>query len=129
MSQFVWVTKETVLAMQDMQIAEHGGLPGVRDDGLIESALKRPQNMVAYDACEDIAQLAAAYAFGMAKNHGFVDGNKRMALVVADTFLMLNGSELTSSPGDNVVTMLGVADGTVSEEELVEWFRENVALL
>lgn len=129
MSQFVWVTKETVLAVQDMQIAEHGGLTGVRDDGLIESALMRPRNMVAYEDCDDIAQLAAAYTYGISKNHGFVDGNKRMALVVADTFLMLNGYELTSSPGDNVFTMLGVADGTVSEEELVEWFRENVAAL
>lgn len=129
MSRFVWVTKDTALAMQDMQIAEHGGLPGIRDDGLIESALMRPQNMVAYEDCDDIAQLAAAYVFGIARNHGFVDGNKRMALVIADTFLMLNGYELTSSPGDNVITMLGVADGTVSEEELVEWFRENVAPL
>lgn len=129
MSQFVWVTKETVAAVHDAQIAEHGGMPGIRDEGLVESALMRPQNLVTYEGSEDVARLAAAYAYGICRNHGFVDGNKRTALVIADTFLMLNGYELTSSAGDNVVTMLGVAGGTVSEDELVEWFRENVAPL
>lgn len=129
MSQFVWVTKETVAAVHDAQIAEHGGMPGIRDEGLVEPALMRPQNLVTYEGSEDVARLAAAYAYGICRNHELVDGNKRTALVIADTFLMLNGYELTSSAGDNVVTMLGVAGGTVSEDELAEWFSENVAPL
>jgi len=92
----------------------------------VESALARPRNLVAYEACDDIARLAAAYAYGIAKNHGFADGNKRTALVTADLFLMLNGYELVSSPADNVLTILGVADGTVSEKEMAPWIRENI---
>ena len=129
MKEIVWVVKEVVFAVNDEQIAEHGGLAGIRDEGVIVSALARPRNLAAYENCEDIAQLAAVYAFGICQNHGFVDGNKRTALVVADTFLMLNGYELTSCPGDNVITILGVAGGTVPEDELIEWFRANIAPL
>ena len=86
----------------------------------------RPRNLVAYEGRDDLAKLAAAYVYGIARNHGFVDGNKRTALVVADLFLMLNGYELASSPADNVLTILGVADGTLSEEELNSWFRKNI---
>ena len=126
MSEFVWVATEVVFAVHDEQLAEHGGLPGFRDKGLVESALARPQNMAAYEGCDDIAKLAAAYAYGIGKNHGFNDGNERTALVTADTFLYLNGYELISPPTDTVLTMLGVADGSLSEEQVVEWFRENV---
>ncbi len=132
MSEFVWVAAEVVFAVHDEQLAEHGGPAGFRDKGLVESALgsisnmARPQNMAADEGCDDIAKLAAAYACGIGKNHGFNDGNERTALVTADTFLYLNGYELASPPTDTVFTMLGVADGSLTEDQLVEWFRENV---
>jgi death-on-curing protein len=126
MKNIVWVLDEIVLAVHDEQLAEHGGLSGVRDHGAVESALARPRNLVAYEACDDLARLTAAYVYGITRNHGFADGNKRTALVTADLFLMLNGYELVSSPADNVLTILGVADGTLSEEELTLWIRENI---
>ena len=126
MKGFVWVLDEVVLAVHNEQLAMHGGLSGVRDRGAIESALARPRNLVAYEACDDVARLAAAYAYGITRNHGFADGNKRTALVTADLFLMLNGYELVSSPADNVLTILAVADGTLSEKELTSWIRKNI---
>ena len=126
MKEFVWVLDDVVLAVHDEQLAVHGGLPGVRDRGAVESALARPRNLAAYEACDDVARLAAAYAYGISRNHGFADGNKRTALVTADLFLMLNGYELVSSPADNVLTMLGVADGTLTEDELTSWMRKNI---
>ena len=126
MKKFVWVLDEVVLAVHDELLAEHGGLSGVKDHGAVKSALARPRNLADYKACDDMARLAAAYAYGIARNHGFADGNKRTALVTADLFLMLNGYELVSSPADNVMTILGVADGTLSEEELTLWIRENI---
>ena len=125
MKEFLWLLDEVVLALHDEQLAEHGGLAGVRDLGAVQSALARPRNLAGYEDCEDVAQLAAAYTYGIARNHGFADGNKRTALVVADLFLMLNGYELSSSPAENVMTILGVADGSISENELVIWFRGN----
>ena len=127
MTDIVWVMDEIVLAIHDEQLSEHGGLAGVRDLNAVQSALARPRNLANYEDCNDVAQLAAAYTFGIAKNHGFADGNKRTALVVADLFLMLNGYELTSSPSENVLTILGVADGSVSEEELAAWIRSNIS--
>ncbi len=126
MRDIVWVLDETVLAVHDEQLAEHGGLSGIRDLGAVQSALARPRNPASYENCDDLARLAAAYAYGIARNHGFSDGNKRTALVTADLFLMLNGYELTSSPAENVLTVLGIADGLLSEEELVVWIRENI---
>ena len=126
MKNIIWVLDEVVLAVHDEQLAEHGGLSGVRDHGAVESALARPRNLAAYEACDDLARLTAAYAYGITKNHGFADGNKRTALVTADLLLMLNGYELVSSPADNVLTILGVADGTLSEEELMLWIRKNI---
>ncbi len=126
MKEIVWILDEVVLAIHDEQLATHGGLSGVRDRGLVDSALARPRNLAAYEACDDVARLAAAYAYGMARNHGFADGNKRTALVTADLFPMLNGYELSSSPIDNVMTILGVADGTLIEEELTVWIRKNI---
>jgi len=126
MKGFVWVLDEVVLAVHDEQLAVHGGLSGIRDRGAVESALARPRNLVVYEACDDVARLAAAYAYGITRNHGFADGNKRTALVTADLFLMLNEYELVSSPVDNVLTILGVADGTLSEEKLTSWIRENI---
>jgi len=126
MKKIVWVLDEVVLAVHDEQLAEHGGLSRVRDPAAVESALARPRNLAAHEACDDLARLAAAYAYGIARNHGFADGNKRTALVTADLFLMLNGYELVSSPAENVLTILGVADGTLSEEELTFWIRKNI---
>jgi len=126
MKDFIWLLDEVVLALHDEQLAEHGGPAGVRDLGAVQSALGRPQNLAGYESCKDIAQLAAAYAYGIARNHAFADGNKRTALVVADLFLMLNGYELSSLPVDNVMIMSGVADGSISEEKLVTWFRGNI---
>ncbi len=129
MKSFVWVLDEVVLALHDEQLAAHGGLSGVRDRGSVESALARPRNLAAYEACDDIARLAAAYAYGIVRNHGFADGNKRTALVTADLFLMLNGHELVSSPTENVLAILSLAEGTLSEDELTSWFRPNIKRL
>jgi death-on-curing protein len=129
MKEIVWVLDEVVLAIHDEQLATHGGLSGVRDRGAVESALSRPKNLAAYEACDDVARLTAAYAYGIARNHGFADGNKRTALVVADLFLMLNGYELVSSPVENVLTVLSLADGSLSEEELTSWIRKNIKSL
>ena len=126
MRDIVWILDEIVLAVHDEQLAEHGGLSGIRDLGAVQSALARPRNLASYEECDDIAQLAAAYAYGIARNHGFADGNKRTALVIADLFLMLNGYELTSLPAENVLTILAVADGSMPEEELVAWVRSNI---
>jgi death-on-curing protein len=126
MKGFVWVLDEVVLAIHDEQLAAHGGMSGIRDRGAVESALARPRNLVAYEACDDVARLAASYMYGITRNHGFADGNKRTALVTADLFLVLNGYELSSSPIDNVMTILGVADGTLIEEELTVWIRKNI---
>ena len=126
MTEIVWILDEVVLAVHDEQLAEHGGLPGIRDLGAMQSALARPRNLASHEDCDDLARLAAAYAYGIARNHGFADGNKRTALVTADLFLMLNGYQLSSSPAENVLTTLGVAEGSLSEEELVAWIRDNI---
>ncbi len=126
MKDFIWILDEVVLALHGEQLAEHGGLAGVRDLGAVKSALARPRNLAGYEDCEDVAQPAVAYAYGIARNHGFADGNKRTALVAADLFLMLNGYELSSLPVENVMTILGVAEGSISENELVTWFRGNI---
>jgi len=125
-TEFIWVLDAVVLALHDEQLAEHGGLSGIRDLGAVQSALSRPRNLASYDGCDDIARLAAAYAFGIAKNHGFLDGNKRTALATADLFLMLNGYQLNSSPTENVLTFLALANGSLTEDELATWMRANI---
>jgi death-on-curing protein len=120
-----WIKESSVLAIHEEQIAEHGGLAGIRDMPLLLSALGRPQNLAAYGS-PDIADLAAAYAVGIARNHAFLDGNKRTAWVVAETFLLKNGYDLVASDRDGVTTMLAVADGTMSEPELAVWFRTYI---
>jgi death-on-curing protein len=117
-----WVSEKTVLAIHDEQIAEHGGMPGVRDMALVESAIHRPQNIAAYGD-PDIAGLAAAYAYGISLNHGFLDGNKRTAFVTAYVFLLDQGYDLIAGDQEAVTTMLAVAAGEVSEIELAVWFR------
>jgi death on curing protein len=121
-----WLRVDAVLAMQKRQIAEHGGEAGVRDLGLLESALARPQNIAAYETDSDIARLAAAYAFGIAKNHPFIDGNKRTGLVATRTFLLLDGFELGAAPADKYITFLNLAEGSLSEEDLTVWLRERI---
>lgn len=121
-----WLHIDAVLAMHKRQLAEHGGDDGVRDIGLLESALGRPKNIAAYEPESDIARLAAAYAFGIVKNHPFIDGNKRTSLVACRTFLILNGFQLNATPPDKYLTFLSLAEGTLSEEELIEWIRERI---
>ena len=122
-----WLRVDAVLAMHRRQIAEHGGDDGVRDIGLLESALARAQNIAAYEPEADIARLAAAYGFGIAKNHPFIDGNKRTALVATRTFLILNGYTLQASPVDKYTTFLQLAEGSLSEEELANWLRTVIS--
>ena len=117
-----WVDTNAVFAIHDFQIAEHGGSDGVRDRGAIESALRRPANLAHYGA-PDTADLAASYAFGLARNHGFVDGNKRTAWVAARLFLADNGQGIDFDRSDAVRLMEGVAAGEISETELAAWFR------
>jgi len=123
---WTWVTDAAALAMHREQIAEHGGGEGVRDAGLFESAMARPRNLEAYGE-PDAAELAASYAFGIARNHPFVDGNKRTAAVVSETFLNLNGHALDASDAEIVVTFVALAAGELSEDELADWFRERLA--
>ena len=125
MKKWVWVDPRAILAIHDEQLAEHGGGSGLRDQGLLESALARPINLAAYED-PDVAALAASYAVGIAKNHPFVDGNKRTAFVALELFLALNGHELMAGDVDCVVTMLAVAAGDIEEVELAEWIRQNV---
>jgi death-on-curing protein len=124
--QWIWVTLEVAMAAHAEQLAEHGGGEGVRDSGLLESAMARPQNLV-QDGDPGIAELAASYAFGIARNHPFVDGNKRTAAVVSETFLALNGGVLMASDAELVVAFVALAAGELSEDELAAWFREHLA--
>jgi len=122
---WIWVAPDVARAAHAEQLSEHGGAEGVRYDGLLESAFARPRNLADYGE-PDAAALAAAYAFGIARNHPFVDGNKRTAAVVAETFLVLNGFELTASDAELVVAILALAAGDLTEEELTDWFRAHV---
>jgi death-on-curing protein len=115
-------------AMHQAQIREHGGAPGVRDQGLLESALARPQHKYAYAARTDWAALAAAYAFGLAKNHGFVDGNKRVAFITAFVFLELNRYDVDATEPEVVSAMEGVAASEVTEVALAKWFRSRLRM-
>jgi death-on-curing protein len=121
-SDWIWISSQTAVAIHAEQIIEHGGGEGIRDLGLLESAMARPQQLDAYDE-PDLAALAAAYAFGIARNHPFVDGNKRTAAIVSETFLLLNGAALIASDAELVVAFVALAAGQLSEEELADWFR------
>ena len=119
-----WIRLHEATAIHAEQIAEHGGLEGIRDQGLLESALARAENLAAYGK-PDVCDLAAAYAFGLARNHPFADGNKRTAFVVSVTVLILNGRDLTATEVDVVTTILKLAAGELPEAELADWFRAN----
>lgn len=120
-----WLDRRDATAIHDRQLAEHGGGSGIRDEGLLESALARPRNCWGYGE-DDSAALAAAYAFGVARNHPFVDGNKRTAWVLARLFLALNGIELRFESADAAKAMLALAAGELSEEEIADWFRQRI---
>jgi death-on-curing protein len=124
----IWIEKRVALAYHNMQLAEHGGSAGVRDEGLLESAMARPQNIAAY-ASEPptLFRLAAAYAFGIVRNHPFVDGNKRTALVVAIAFLERNGITFSASQQEAYLTFYDLAAGKFTEDELTAWFEKNSA--
>jgi death-on-curing protein len=124
-SDWIWVELAVAIAAHDEQLAEHGGASGLRDRSMLESAMARPLNLVAYGE-PDAADLAAAYAFGIARNHPFVDGNKRTALVVSETFLALNGYRLTCGNVEVVVTFLALAAGELSADALADWFRASL---
>ncbi|MGH8461321.1 MAG: type II toxin-antitoxin system death-on-curing family toxin [Stenotrophobium sp.] len=123
----VWIEKPLLLALHDRQIAEHGGSAGVRDDNLLQSALARPQQLFSYgDPAPDLADLAASLAFGIAKNHPFVDGNKRSAHVTYRTFLALNDAELDATLEDKYITILALAESKLTEKEFAAWLRSHI---
>jgi death-on-curing protein len=125
----VWLEKALVLAIHARQIAEHGGSAGVRDEGLLESALARPRQLHAYgDPAPDLADLAAALACGIARNHPFVDGNKRSAAVCCETFVELNGATLEAGDLELYPQFLALAEGTLDEGDFAAWLRERIRL-
>ena len=122
---WIWVDPAVAVAAHGEQLAEHGGAAGVRDMSMLESAMARPLNLIAYGD-PDVAELAASYAFGIARNHPFADGNKRTAAVVSETFLMLNGYRLMCSDVELVTTFLALAAGELTVDALSDWFRSNI---
>ena len=124
----VWIDRALALAMHDRQLAEHGGGSGVRDEGMLDSALARPQQRHAYgDPPPDLAELAAALAFGLARNHPFVDGNKRTAAVACETFILLNDAALEASDDELYPRYLGLAEGSLDEAGFADWLRTKIA--
>lgn len=122
-----WIDRAVLIAVHEMQLSEHGGGAGLRDLALLESALAKPLNLAAYgepDACA----LAAAYGYGIARNHAFIDGNKRAAFVAVELFLRLNGWQLVAFDADCVLTMLAVATGDITESEFADWLRQHARL-
>ena len=128
MAGWIWVRTDAALATHAEQLAEHGGAEGVRDINMLESAMARPLNLIAYGE-PDVADLAAAYAFGIARNHPFVDGNKRTAAVVSETFLALNGWALACDDVEVVTTFLALAGDELDVETLAAWFRRHILSL
>jgi death on curing protein len=123
-----WVILSVVRALHEEQLAEHGGSPGTRDEGLLESALAKPKNLFHYEDAE-LAALAASYAIGIAKNHPFIDSNKRTSFVVATTFLYINGFAVETTDAEVVTTWLQVAEGTIDENALAKWFGQRLTPL
>lgn len=125
----VWVRKPLVLAIHDRQLAEHGGGQGVRDEGMLDSALGRPQYRLAYgDPPPDLADLAASLAFGLARNHPFVDGNKRTAAVACEVFIVLNDGVLEAEDHELYPMYLGLAEGSIDEAAFADWLRERITM-
>lgn len=124
MANWIWIDTAVLLAVHDEQLTEHGGISGIRDTGMFESAIDRAKNLAAYGE-PDAAQLAAAYGYGLAKNHPFLDGNKRTAFVAVELFLALNGYDLQASDADCILTMLSVAAGDIDEQTFADWIRSH----
>ena len=122
---WVWIDPIVIEAIHDAQLAEHGGLAGVRDAGMLASALARPTNVALYGD-PDVAALAAAYGYGISRNHAFIDGNKRTGFVAAELFCALNGYELIANDAECVLTMLAVAAGEITEEAFADWLRAHL---
>jgi death-on-curing protein len=122
-----WLTRLVVDAIHNDQLREHGGLRGIRDENLLESALARPQQRWHYEERQDVPALAAACAFGLVKNHPYRDGSKRIGFLAMVTFLDLNGHRFQASDAEVVTEFVGLADGSVSEEALAQWIREHGA--
>lgn len=125
MKEPVWVMQELVLAVHQMLVSEHGGLPGIRDHALLDSALTRPQQKATYQSKSSIFELAAAYSYGLAGNHPFVDGNKRIALTIAAIFLELNGFTLNAPEAEAVIVYQQLAAGELEEAALADWLRDS----
>lgn len=125
----IWIERPLAVAIHERQLAEHGGGGGVRDDNLLDSALARPQQLHAYgDPPPGLVDLAASLAFGLARNHPFIDGNKRTAHVCYRVFLALNGGDITASDEDKYVTMVALAEGSLSEAEFATWLHQHIKL-
>jgi death-on-curing protein len=125
-----WIREDVVLSIHRRQLAEHGGAEGLRNPGQLSSALARPKNLFAYDRSKaDLAALAAAYAFGIINDHPFLDGNKRVALIVLRTFLLLNGHDIAAGPRDKYLIILKTAEGQLSEDGLAAWTRAHLRAL
>lgn len=125
MSEWNWISRDALILLHDESLAEHGGAPGLRDAGLLDSALARPVHLVAYGQ-PDLADLAAAYGVGLAKNHPFVDGNKRAAFLAVGLFAMINGQRLRATQADATLTMLAVASGGLDDAAFAHWLREHL---
>jgi death-on-curing protein len=125
MDEPIWIDKPEILIVHSMQLAEHGGSDGIRDESLLDSALAKPRNVFADADSATLPRLAASYTFGLARDHAFIDGNKRTALVVSEGFLRLNGVKIISTPEDKYLTSLHLADGSLSEVELATWFTKH----
>jgi death on curing protein len=125
----IWVDKPEVLVAHSRQLAEHGGSDGIRDETLLDSALGKPRNVFAYADSPTLPMLAASYAFGIARNHAFIDGNKRTALVVSEGFLRLNGLKIVAPAEEKYLTYLHLADGSLSEDELTAWLTGHAVAL
>lgn len=121
-----WIDRRALLLLHAESLAEHGGAEGLRDEGLLESALARPENLAAYGQ-PDFADLAASYGLGLAKNHAFVDGNKRAAFLAVGLFLYLNGFRLQATQAEATLTMLALAGSEITEAEFAAWIRDHAA--
>ncbi len=125
MSEWRWINRQVLLLLHDESLAEHGGASGLRDEGLLESALARPLNLALYGK-PDVADLAASYGLGLAKNHAFVDGNKRAAFLAVGLFLGLNGYRLDTTQADATLMVLSVAAGETDEAGFAQWIRSHI---
>lgn len=125
MSNWKWINRQVLLLLHDESLAEHGGSSGLRDPGLLDSALARPLNLALYEQ-PDIAELAASYGVGLAKNHAFVDGNKRVAFLAVGLFLSINGYRLVATQAEATLTMLDVAAGDIEEAVFAQWIRQHM---